>query len=272
MVDRPKIDTEKFWDKLFTKKWLAENTTLKTPKTFLGSASFKEILTRIGELPVGSYALKSLTGRQSIGVFFFHKTFDGYQIGTHKDVLDLDTAIDKLKKVKRKRRVDTRQPYDCKFWFVEELIKPHERFEPYTDCLDYPPIIRLCGRPTIHFIGMSTMRDLATGISGAAWQKRRYVWLDLQGVVRDTSEMNLDNVDRHSQRVALKKAAINVPIGSKIGGIIEIVNQLNTEIVPKIQLHQRGTWSCDGIFNTQNEFVVIELNHNAGLRFEGFSW
>jgi len=142
----------------------------------------------------------------------------------------------------------------------------------FTDDVRCPPIIRFCGRPNIHFIGMSPMLEESTGLSAAGWQDRKYIWLDLEGRVRKLEEMNLTGVDKHSIDVAHRKSLPTAPFGLKIEGVADVVRQINLEIAPKIKLFRKRSWSCDGVFDPSGRFVVIELNHCPGLQFHNFSW
>ena len=266
------ISTKLFISKSATKKWLAENTTFLYPDTVVPLQRLDKILACLGDLPVGDYVLKPDTGKQSRGVVLFERTLRGIKLVPTNVVLPINKAVKVINAAVYKRSTTRLGVVFYDLWFIEKWVIPHERFHQFTDDKKCPPIIRLCGRPNIHFIGMSPMHEKSTGLSAAGWQNRKYIWIDLEGNIRPLSDMNLKGVDLHSVKVAHNQSLENVPVDLKIEGIKELIGQVNAQISDKLILRKDQGWSCDGIFNENNEFVVIEMNSRPGLKFKGFSW
>jgi hypothetical protein len=268
-----KITTKAFWQKNFTKEWLALYTTFAYPATVTPELlEFQPTLDKINELPSGAWVFKPNAGRKSRGVILFEKIGDDFRIFPSLELISLEAAKENILKLVSERIFTPKSIMEHRRWFVEEWIHPHERFHQFTVDKRCPPVIRFCGHPEIHFIGMSPVDERETGISAAGWQERKYIWLDLEGVVRPLSDMDLRGVDAHSVDVAQRKSLESAPFGLKIEGIPEVVEQINREIAPSMILYHNMSWSCDGIFDTTNKFIVIEMNHGPGLQFIGFSW
>ena len=256
------VVANQFRQKVFTKEWLIDNTSFLFPKTVVTLGGLKKVVKATEVLPLGRYILKPNIGRQSFGVIPFEKSIIGVNALPISQTLDLVTLA-------KSRMLNA--DYHGK-WFIEEWIYPREKLHRFTLDPRCPPIFRFVGRPQIHFIGLSEMLDLKTCLAGAYWQDRKYIWLDLEGVIRPLSDMNLEFVDEHSVNIARTKSLEEAPFGLKIAGVKEVVEQINREIAPKIRLNKDRSWSCDGTFNSRNEFVVIEMNGRPGLQFRGFSW
>lgn len=266
------ICTKEFWHKNFTKDWLKANTTFECPKTVSTELlDFPKALEGIKNLPTGHWVFKPDTGLRSQGVVLFEKMGTSFCVlPDHEEVL-IDIAKKKIFDLTKHHMLMKKDVRNKRKWFVEEWIHPHEQLHQFTLDARCPPIIRFCGHPEVHFIGMSTVTE-ETGISGGGWQDRKYIWLDLQGIVRPMSDMYLSNTDTNSVIVAHKKSLESAPFGLKIVGVSEVVEQINREIVPKISLYNNLSWSCDGTFNTSGKFVALEMNYTPGLQFRGFSW
>lgn len=272
MTYQQKTLTKDFWDKSLTKNWLQANTTFKYPKTVTKPAFFNETFDSISTLPDGDYVLKPNAGRKSAGIILFTKKNDCFELFPTSDSHDHKQFKDFANKKASFPQFHDELVKQHVPWFVEEWVFPHERFLPFTDFRKCPPILRFCGRPAINIIGFSPIYTNITGLSTAGWKNRKYIWLDTEGFVRSSNEMNLLGIDPHTIEVVNTKSLQDPPIGLKIDGIPEVIAQIEKEICPKIHLYQSHTWCCDGIFNENDEFVVIELNHGPGIQFRGFQW
>lgn len=268
-----KVPTRSFWSKSFTKNWLANNTTFKYPKTLNAELKrYQTTLDSIVDLPNGLIVLKPNIGRQSHGVVLFEKFGNAITIFPETSSKSIEDGKQEINRLVRQRILTDKDLKYYGYWLYEEWIKPHDRFRQFTVDKKCPPILRFCGRPEIHFLAMSPVFEQETGLSAAGWQNRKYIWIDLEGVIRPLSDMNLTKTDSHSIEVAKEKSLESAPFGLKLEGIPEVIKQINSEIAPKISLYKKRSWSCDGIFNEQNEFVIIELNHSPGLQFVDFTW
>lgn len=261
-----------FWDKIYTKKWLQDNTTFKYPLNVLEPYPFEEALTKLVDLPTGSHVWKPTIGRQSNGVALIEKTNNGFTLFPCKDYLSLEEITNKLIEIKT-ARINT--PIKIKthlIWFVEEWIYPHEKLHKFTDDIRCPPIFRFCGREKVYFVCMTPLYFKYTGESPSGWLKRKYMWLDLEGVIRNKNEMDLTYADKASILKSEEKNIDIAPFGEKIEGIKEAIEQVNIEIGKKIRLFRNRSWSVDGTFDRNNNFVIIEVNHSPGTQFKGFTW
>lgn len=267
-----KTITKLFWSKMATKRFLAEHTSFKYPLTVTGVHSFEDLIPSIKTLKDGDWVLKPNVGRKSKGVVLFSKNADTFNIFPDTAILSFEEFSNRIDELIGYKNGYPKVQNRFQHWFVEEWIKPHSRFQCFTDYPKCSPILRFCGRPRIHFIGLSPIKKDVTGLSVAGWEHRKYIWLDLTGKVRDATEMDLTGVDKQSINKVPEKSFPNPPVGTYIERIPEIVDKINAEIVPKIRLYRESTWCCDGIFDEKDEFKVIELNHDPGLQFRGFKW
>lgn len=264
--------TKDFWDKNLTKIWLQNNTTFKYPKTVEKDFGFDNIIKRIETMPNGDWVLKPNTGRKSVGVVLFEKKDELFRIFSIKDSLCFSSFVEEISKKIKYRTQTTEVRRKNGLWLIEEWVKPHKRFHSFTEIKKCPPILRFCGRPEISIIGLSPVYPNITGLSSSGWSNRKYIWIDTDGVVHPVKDMNLEHTDKYTIEVVHSKSLDDPPVGMTIKGIPEIVEQINKEIVPKIKLYQNHTWCCDGIFNENDIFTVVELNHGPGIQFRGFKW
>jgi hypothetical protein len=72
--------------------------------------------------------------------------------------------------------------------------------------------------------------------------------------------------------VVEKKTWLEAPIGHQIDGVLALIERINLEVASKIELWKGHSWSFDGTFDVNNEFVCIEINYRPGLNFKGFKW
>ena len=266
------ISTEKFWKKDFTKCWLADNTSFQCPKNAVELTTFYDTIEQLSTVPDGCWVFKPNIGRKSHGVLLFERQGDQFQVFSKTEKLSLEDFKEEVVKIVRQTIFSKKKIKEHRRWFVEEWIYPHKKLWSFTDDRRVPPIIRFRGCPTIHVIDMAPLYCDLSGIAPSGFKERRYIWLDLQGVIRPVSDMNLDLTDTRSRETALEKSVDNAPFGEKIDGIVEIMERINREIVPKIRLYNKCSWSCDGTFDKDDNFIIIEMNHTPGLQFKGFSW
>lgn len=266
-------NTKMFWGKNYTKRWLAENTTFSYPKNIVEKGLFSDTFKAIEQLPVGDYVWKPNIGRKSRGIMLFRKGESGNFTFFPEDIsYDFEKTKDRI--TSKIENQFSSKKYLNKYheWFIEEWIHPHERFHIFTDDIRCPPIIRFCGRDKVNFVVMSPIAKEYTGISDAGWEKRKYIWLDFEGNVRRKEEMNLAQADKHSIKSIPERSFEAAPLGHKVLGIPEIIEQIDREVSCKLRLYCNNSWCLDGIFNEQDQFVVIEMNHSPGTQFRGISW
>jgi hypothetical protein len=259
-------------NKLTTKQWLCENTNFKTPFTAAGPFKQEKLSAVLASLPQGKWVLKPCVGQVSAGIVLFERVNDVFRLFPDLEWGFVAEVAPLLLRRAQKRLISRAMRHASHDWFIEQWISPHIRLFPFTMAMSCPPIIRFSGCPEVHFIAICPMLELATGLAGAAWQDRKYAWLDLEGRIRRTSEMDLQGVDPGSVSVAHNKAWTNAPFDSIVAGIPALVEQINREVAGKIALRDGRSWSLDGTFNDSNDFVCIEMNSLPGLQFRGFSW
>jgi hypothetical protein len=156
-----------FWKKDITKNWLQSNTTFAYPKTLIGPVEYEEALNLLKTHSEGSWVWKPNVGRQSRGVVLFERNVDGFRLFPTNTCINPDNIVEELKKIVKTRIFTARDISEHRRWFTEEWIHPHERLHLFTDDVRCPPIIRFCGRPKVHFVGMSPVFEKSTGLSGA---------------------------------------------------------------------------------------------------------
>jgi hypothetical protein len=267
-----KIIPKRFANKIYTKQWLSENTTFAYPKNLIELDLFDVSISKLKELPIGEYVWKPCFGRKGWGVALLEKTADGYKIFPSDDVLCLQDTIAELIRIKRLTISEAREARDHKKWFAEEWIKPHERLRPFTDDMRCPPVIRICGRSNVHFVVISPVYFNDVGISSFGWDHRKYLWLDFNGVVRHTDEMDLSSADKKTLVSVVERRIDTALCGQKIEGVKEVIDQVNREVSPKLKLIHNKCWSVDGVFDKDNRFVIIEMNSAIGTPFLGVTW
>jgi hypothetical protein len=268
-----RVTTKIFWNKLETKRWLAENTTLNYPPTIAGPSKLGEMLKILETLEPGSWVLKPTKGRKSTGVVLFDKSLDNlYKIFSTDEWLPLDLAINPFMKSAKKKVITKKIRGEVRQWFIEPWIAPHEKLKRYTAVTRCPPIIRFYCRPEVNFIGLCPIFPEFTGLSCAGWDSRHYMWLDLKGVVRHPSEIDLTGIDKTSVKIFEHKTLEVAPYGSCIEGIPAIIEQINAEVAPKVELYKHKSWGLEGTFDQDNNFICIELNHSPGSQFQQYNW
>lgn len=259
-------------NKLTTKQWLCEHTNFKTPFTAAGPFKKENLLSVLNNVPQGRWVLKPCVGQVSMGIVLFERVNDVFRLFPDPEWGFAEEVAPLLLRRSYKRLISRIMRNADHDWFVEQQIIPSTSMHPFTMSTSCPPIIRCSGCPEVHFIAICPMLDPITGLAGAAWQDRKYMWLDLEGRIRRTSEMVLQGVDSVSVSVAHNKAWTMAPFGNIVAGIPELVEQINREVACKIALRGGRSWSLDGAFNEANEFVCIEMNSLPGLQFQNFSW
>jgi hypothetical protein len=272
MIINLKIVPKRFANKIYTKQWLSENTSFAYPKTIVELALFNEVAKKLEDLPVGEYVWKPCFGRKGWGIALINKTVDGYKIFPSDTVMPLQDTIEELTRIKRLTISEAKEAKDHRNWFVEEWVKPHERLGKFTNDMRCPPIIRICGRSAVHFVVISPVYFNEVGISSFGWDHRKYLWLDFNGVVRHTDEMDLSNADKKTLVSVVERRIDTDLCGHKIEGVREIIDQVNREISPKLKLIHNKCWSVDGVFDKDNKFVIIEMNSAIGTPFLGVVW
>jgi hypothetical protein len=267
-----KIIPKRFANKIYTKQWLSENTSFAYPKNLIELDLFDISIAKLEELPIGEYVWKPCFGRKGWGVALLEKTADGYRIFPSNTVMSLQDTIEELIRIKRLTISEAREARDHRKWFAEEWIKPHERLRPFTDDMRCPPIIRICGRSKVHFVVISPVYFKEVGISSFGWGHRKYLWLDFNGVVKRTEEMDLSKADKKTLVSVVERHSETALYGQKIEGVKEIIDQVNYEIALKLKLVHNKCWSVDGVFDKDNKFVIIEINSAIGTPFLGVTW
>lgn len=267
-----RMKAQMFADKIFTKEWLRDNTTLAYPKNVVSLNDFDKAILHLEDLPKGEYVWKPCYGRKCWGIALIEKTADGFKVFPSNETLPFQDTILELIRVKRLSISVAREAKLHRKWFAEEWIHPHERFHKFTDDKRCPPVIRICGRTKVHFVVLSPVYFNLTGISAAGWGHRKYIWLDFDGVIRRADEMDLSRTDRKTPKSVVERGIETPFYGEKIDGISEIIEQVNREISPKLKLVNNRCWSVDGIFDQDNRFVVIEMNSAIGTPFLGVTW
>jgi hypothetical protein len=124
----------------------------------------------------------------------------------------------------------------------------------------------------VSFIGLTPLYFEHSGTSNSGWKDRKYIWVDLDGVIRSKEDINLSSIDSHTAKVVKEKSLAVAPFGEKLEGIPEVVEQINKEIGPKVKRYKNQNWSVDGTFDKNNKFVIIEINHSPGTQFKGVAW
>jgi hypothetical protein len=261
-----------FADKIFTKEWLNDNTTLAYPKNVVSLDDFDKAIVHLADLPNGEYVWKPCYGRKCWGIVLLTKKDGKFEVFPSKEPLSLQDTILELIRIKRLSISVAREAKLHRQWFAEEWIHPHERFYRFTDDKRCPPVIRICGRSKVHFVVLSPVYFESAGISAAGWGHRKYIWLDFDGVIRRADEMDLSHTDRKTPKSVVERGLETPFYGDKIDGIPEIIEQVNREISPKLKLVNNKCWSVDGIFDQDNKFVVIEINSAIGTPFLGVKW
>jgi hypothetical protein len=266
------LNAKEFWDKTFTKQWLSDNTSLAYPATLINPGEFYYNADRLINSPVGEYVWKPQCGRQNSGVALLEKTPEGFMIFSYDHLVsasDLPAELDAIRKIKLNT---VRKLISARAWFVEEWIHPAKQLHKFTDDVRCPPIIRFIGQDRVDFITMTAVYFKHEGISTAGWKKPKYILVDLEGVVRDSIDMDLSKLDHKSTKVVQKKTLDVAHFGGKIEGIAEVVGQINKEVAPKVTGCRGHRWSVDGTFDENNKYVVIEMNHFPGAQFLGAAW
>jgi hypothetical protein len=266
------LNAKEFWDKIFTKQWLSDNTSLAYPATLINPGEFYYNIDRLIKAPIGKYVWKPRCGRQNSGVALLEKTAEGFMIFSYDCLFsasDLPSELDKIRRIKLNTR---KKLLSSRAWFVEEWIHPADQLHKFTDDTRCPPIIRFIGQDCVDFITMTPVYFNLEGISTAGWKKPKYILVDLDGFVRDTEDMDLSNLDSKSTKVVLQKTLNVAHFGGRIDGIPEVVEQINKEVAPKVKGCKNHRWSVDGTFDENNKYVVIEMNHFPGAQFLGAAW
>jgi hypothetical protein len=267
-----KISPRVFLDKVVTKNWLTANTTFKVPTTGAGPCGYKLIPKMLESIPNGNWVIKPLKGSFSAGVVLFEKHEKGYRLLGSLEYLPLAKFTPPFLKIVVERSVTPKVKPERGFWFIEEWIRPHASLEVFTHNKLCPPMIRFSGRPQVHFIAICPMLEASTGLAGAKWQDRKYVWLDPTGTVRRTEDLNLNGVDDYSVMVTEKKSWTQAPFGYNVPLVPKLIEQINQEVASRIILWNDYSWSLDGTINENGDFVCIEINYRPGLQFRNFSW
>lgn len=268
-----KIPAKTFWNKLDTKKWLAENTTFKYPETVVEPFGLKELPETLEALPSGSWALKPTEGKQSIGIVLFDKNAEGlFKILSSDLWTPINNVFGPITLAVKKKIVAKKARGRKRKWFVEPWIKPHEKLHIFTTVPVCPPILRFYCRPEVNFLGVCPVIPEFTGLSYAGWESRHYVWLDLTGTVQNHRDIDLTGIDSKSIKIFKDKSLEEAPYGYRVEGIPEIIRQINEEIAPRVTLFKERSWGLEGTFDVNNNFVCIELNHSPGSQFQNYNW
>jgi hypothetical protein len=266
------INAKMFWNKIFTKLWLSENTSFSYPNNLINPGRFYATVGALVNAPMGEYVWKPQSGRQSSGIALLEKTSEGFIMFPDKDLIAPNKLRVKLNRIRKIKLNTPKKLMAVRSWFAEEWIYPHERLHKFTDDIRCPPVIRLIGHDRVSFIGLTPLYFEHSGISNSGWKDRKYIWVDLEGVIRSKEDIDLKSIDSHTAKVVKEKSLETAPFGEKLGGIPEVVEQINKEIVPKVKRYRNQNWSVDGTFDKNNKFVIIEINHNPGTQFKGVVW
>jgi hypothetical protein len=266
------MNTAKFDNKVFTKEWLHRNTTFSYPVNVVGLGNFDESVNHLTMIPKGSYVWKPCRGRKSWGVALVEKNSGGFKVYPSNEIISSEDMILELTRIKRLAISEDREARRFKTWFAEEWVYPHERFHKFTNDVRLPPIIRACGRDKVHFITLSPVYLNLSGIAPTGFKQRKYIWMDFDGVIMKEKDLNLEHAGDLTKRIVKERSVEDSFCGEKIDGIRELVNQIDSEISPKLKYNDHRSWSVDGIFDRDNRFIVIEINKAAAPEFIGVTW
>jgi hypothetical protein len=266
------MNTAKFDNKVFTKEWLHRNTTFSYPVNVVGLGDFDESINHLAIIPNGNYVWKPCRGRKSWGVALIEKRVDGFRVYPSNEIISSEAMILELTRIKKLAISEDREAKRFKQWFAEEWIYPHERFHKFTDDVRLPPLIRVCGRDRVHFVTLSPVYLNLSGIAPTGFKQRKYIWMDFDGVIMKADNLNLKHAGDLTKRIVAERTVGESFCGEKIDGIRELVNQIDSEISPKLKYNDHRSWSVDGIFDQNNNFIVIEINKAAAPEFIGVTW
>lgn len=266
------MNTAKFDNKVFTKEWLRRNTTFSYPENVVGLGDFDDSIKNLADLPSGNYVWKPCRGRKSWGVALVDKNSDGFKVYPSNEIISFEDMVLELTRIKKLAISEDREAKRFKQWFAEEWIYPHKRFHKFTDDVRLPPLIRACGRDKVHFITLSPVYLNLSGIAPTGFKQRKYIWMDFDGVIMKAANLNLKHAGDLTKRIVAERTVGESFCGEKIDGIRELVNQIDSEISPKLKYNDYRSWSVDGIFDQNNKFIVIEINKAAAPEFIGVTW
>jgi hypothetical protein len=266
------INTAKFDNKVFTKEWLRRNTTFAYPNNVVRLGTFDEAIRNLADLPNGNYVWKPCRGRKSWGVALVEKSLHGFEVYPSNEIISSEAMILELTRIKSIAMEESREALKFKKWFAEEWIYPHERFHKFTDDVRLPPMIRVCGRDKVHFVTLSPVYLNLSGIAPTGFKERKYIWMDFDGVIMKEKDLDITHAGDLTKRIVPERSVGDSFCGEKIDGIRELVNQIDSEISPKLRYNDHRSWSVDGIFDRDNKFIVIEINKAAAPEFIGVTW
>ena len=266
------INTTRFDNKIFTKEWLRRNTTFAYPKNVVRLGAFDEAIENLAELPNGNYVWKPCRGRKSWGIALVEKSSEGFKVYPSNKFVSSGDMIFELARIKSIALEESREALKFKTWFAEEWIYSHERFKKFTDDVRLPPMIRVCGRDKAYFVTLSPVYLNLSGIAPTGFKQRKYIWMDFDGVIMKEKDLDITHAGDLTKQIVRERSVGDSFCGEKIDGIRELVDQVDSEISPKLRYNDHRSWSVDGIFDQDDKFNVIEINKAAAPEFIGVTW
>lgn len=260
------INAAMFWDKLKTKDWLLEHTSLRPAETYAKGLKRVEVPSRLRQVLVEHQTpwavVKPRIGRNGRGIVMLRRIGEAWETPTK--ALSDGGLVQELAH-------DVLPEYPDSY-FIEERFLPHPRLERFTFYPDTTPLFRLLFDARQGFIvgALYTASAQAKGfaqilVGGTA------LWFDAQGIIRPRQDMAPPfDRGRHGGTYVRRTHPETALYYRQFEGLAEFVETCNKEMLPYIAPDARKRWGIDMVVNDKGEQRIVEVNHGPGCQMVGW--
>lgn len=257
------INAKEFWDKLATKEWLLEHTSLEPAETYARGLRrrqvpevLREVLSKRGILRA---IIKPHVGRNGRGIVMVQRTHDNRWRTPTKDFGD-QGLIHELEH-------DILPDYPD-FYFIEERFSCHPGLKRFTWYPDTIPLFRLLFGEKHGFIvgGMYTASARAKGFAQIL-VGGTVLWFDEQGIIRPCEDM-LGRYEKANGDYTKRTHPDTRYHYKQIEGMAEFIGLVLEEMWPYIRADRNKRWGLDVAIVPGGVYRIVEVNHGPGCQMK----